>query len=522
MPASPQEPDMKSTIHANKPFDSSNENLILTADDYLESLRDGREIWYDGEKIKDITTHPAFKYAARSVARFYDVMHDKDRQDELLLTDSHGITTHKFFAPSYSSEELLAARSAIALSQGINYGWMGRTPDYKAAFMAHLADNSGFYDKPYQGNAVNWYKKYAKQCLHLNHVLVDPPVDRSKERFDMRDVYLSVDRDDDRGMYVSGAKMVATGSALTHATFVGMTANISAPMKEGRDEDLAIVFFADMDTKGLKMISRPSYEHKADSPFDAPLSARYDENDAVLVMEKAFIPWENVLIYRDVERCKKLYPGTGFFNRYNFQAAIRLAIKLTFTYGLFIEAAKSGGIYGFRGVQAGAGELISLRNQVWALTRAMCYDTVPCGNGVVPKPELAATVRQFVTNIWDRVRFLYETLLAGAPIYTVSSSKDLANEELRPTIDRYFPGTGMGAEDRIKLFKLVWDTVYSEFAGRHALYERNYSGAQEQQRLDVLKQAEISGSANEAAELVEKCMSDYDATGWVHEDWARA
>lgn len=510
---------MTSAKPKNSKFDPKNGSSVFTAEEYLDSLRDGREIWYDGEKVKDVTAHPAFRNAARSVARFYAAMHDPKHQEQLLLTDSFGITTHKFFAPSYGSEELLAARDAIALSQGINYGWLGRTPDYKAAFMAHLADNADFYDTDYRDNAIGWYKRYAKKCLHLNHVLVDPPVDRSKERFDMREFFVSVDRDDDRGVYVSGAKMVATGSALTHSTFVGMTANISAPMKEGRDEDLAIVFFADTDTKGLKMISRPSYEIKADSPFDSPLASRFDENDAVLVMEEAFIPWENVLIYRDVERCKSLYPGTGFFNRYNFQAAVRLAVKLTFAYGLFVEAAKAGGIFGFRGVQAGAGELVSLRNQVWGLTRAMCYDTIPCGNGVVPSPELAATVRQFMTNVWDRVRFLYETLLAGAPIYTVSSTKDLANKQLRPTIDRYFQGTGMGSEERIKLFKLVWDSIYSEFAGRHALYERNYSGAQEQQRLDVLRQAELSGSADAAADLVQKCMADYDASGWLAKDW---
>jgi len=119
----------------NKPFSKKAKNNIYTGAEYLASLDDGREIWYDGKKVKDVSNHPAFRNAARSVARFYDAMHNPELQDDLLLQDEHGIITHKFFAPSHSNQELDAARKAIAISQRVNYGWMGRTPDYKAAFM---------------------------------------------------------------------------------------------------------------------------------------------------------------------------------------------------------------------------------------------------------------------------------------------------------------------------------------------------------------------------------------------------
>ena len=117
----------------------------------------------------------------------------------------------------------------------------------------------------------------------MNHVLIDPPVDRAKPRVDVRDVYVTLDREDDRGIYVSGAKMVATGSALTHATFVAMNSGVAARLESGRDEDMALVFIVDMNTPGLKLISRPSFEAAAKSPFDAPLASRFDENDAVVV-----------------------------------------------------------------------------------------------------------------------------------------------------------------------------------------------------------------------------------------------
>ncbi|HJM01511.1 MAG TPA: 4-hydroxyphenylacetate 3-hydroxylase N-terminal domain-containing protein, partial [Arenicellales bacterium] len=268
-------------------------NDLLTGQAFLDSVRDGREVWYAGERVKDVTAHPAFRISARNIARLYDSLHDPAHREQLTRTDKYGILTHKFFAPSYTAEELLEARDAIALWQRMTYGWMGRTPDYKAAFMAQLAEGFNFYD-PFGENALNWYRKYAAQGLFLNHVLVDPPVDRNRPHHEATDVFVNVTRDDDRGIYVSGAKMVATGSVLTHATFVAPNSGTAARMQVGKDEAFALVFIVDMETPGLKLIARPSYELKADSPFEAPLASRFDENDSVLVFHEAFIPWENV------------------------------------------------------------------------------------------------------------------------------------------------------------------------------------------------------------------------------------
>ncbi|MFT7586315.1 MAG: 4-hydroxyphenylacetate 3-monooxygenase, partial [Cellvibrionaceae bacterium] len=123
-------------------------NHMLTGESYLASLDDGREIWYHGERVKNVATHPAFRNSARSMAQLYDALHDPATQDDLTMVDKFGIRTHRFFAPSYSVDDLKRARNAIAIWQRINYGWMGRTPDYKAAFMAQLAEGHSFYD-PY-------------------------------------------------------------------------------------------------------------------------------------------------------------------------------------------------------------------------------------------------------------------------------------------------------------------------------------------------------------------------------------
>lgn len=490
-------------------------DAMLNGEEFLASLQDGREVWFDGEKVDNVTTHPAFTNSARSIAGLYDALHAPETADTLTTVDRLGNRTHRFFAPSYNADDLKGSREAIAVWQRMTYGWMGRTPDYKAAFMAQLAEGHTFYGQ-YGDNALEWYRRSASQVLYMNHVLIDPPVDRSRDRADVRDVFVTVDREDDNGIYVSGAKMVATGSALTHATFVAVNSGVAARMEPGRDDDMALVFITDMDASGMKLICRPSYEAAAKSPYEAPLATRFDENDAVIIFDNTFVPWENILAYRDVETCKGFYASSGFFNRYNLQSATRLSIKLEFAAGLLIRGTQASGTYEFRAVQAAIGELISMREVVWALTTAMVSDPEPgIGGTVVPRLQTAAASRLYSTNTWDRVRTLFESYLAGAPIYTVSSPADLLNDELRPSIDQYFRGTGVDAEGRLKLFKLVWDALYSEFAGRHALYERNYAGNQEQQRIDVLNWANVRGDADRFCSMVDDCMDDYDLEGWT-------
>src|SRR5438094_1254357 len=126
----------------------------MTGAEYLESLRDGREIWIYGERVKDVTAHPGFRNTARMVARLYDSLHNPETKPLLTTaTDTgNGGFTHRFYQGSRNAEDLVAARDAIAGWARISYGWIGRSPDYKAAFLATLGANSGFY-APFEENA---------------------------------------------------------------------------------------------------------------------------------------------------------------------------------------------------------------------------------------------------------------------------------------------------------------------------------------------------------------------------------
>jgi 4-hydroxyphenylacetate 3-monooxygenase len=487
--------------------------------EYLEALRDGREVWLYGERVKDVTAHPAFRNAARMVARLYDALHDP-AQAAVLTTETDtgsGGRTHKFFRASRSAQELLEARDAIAAWARIGYGWMGRSPDYKASFLGTLGSHSDYY-APYDANARRLYQETQERVLFLNHALINPPVDRNRPPHEVKDVFVHVEKETDAGPIVSGAKVVATGSALTQRNFIGQYSTL--PLQQ---EEFAVVFVLPMATPGLKLICRPSYELAAavmGSPFDYPLSSRLDENDAILVLDRVLIPWENVLIYRDIEKVSNFFPASGFVNRFTFHGATRLAVKLDFIAGLFMKATEAMGSNQFRGVQAAVGEVLAWRNMFWGLSTAMAAHPNPGPKGtVLPNVDYGLAYRVLATVAYPRVKQLIEEVVASGLIYVNSSALDFKTPELRPYLDKYLRGSnGYDAEHRIKLMKLLWDAVGSEFGGRHELYERNYAGNHENIRMEALFTAMANGVADACKGLAERCLGEYDLDGWTAPD----
>ncbi len=199
-----------------------------TGSEFLESIRDGREIYIYGERVKDVTTHPAFRNSARMVARWYERFHDNAAEIGVPCDNGSGKITHPFFLGSKTSEALVKSKQAIMDLQQPAFGWMGRSPDYKASFLGTLGANSAFYGE-YAGNARNWYNRTQQRLDYWNHAIVNPPIDRDRPIEEVADVFMHVERETDAGVIVSGAKVVATGSALTHYNFI---AHYGIPIKD--------------------------------------------------------------------------------------------------------------------------------------------------------------------------------------------------------------------------------------------------------------------------------------------------
>jgi 4-hydroxyphenylacetate 3-monooxygenase len=490
----------------------------LPSEDYLASLRDGREIWIYGERVKDVTTHPAFRNTVRMMARLYDTLHGEKKNILCGSTDTgSGGYTHKFFKAPRNAEEMVESRDAIAEWARVTYGWMGRSPDYKAAFLATLGANPDFYE-PYSENARRWYKKVQEEVTFVNPAIVNHPVDRNKELSEVRDVYMHVENETDGGLIVSGAKVVATTSALTLYNFIAN--NGALPIKT---KDFAFVCIVATNSPGVKLFCRPSYEFAAaavGSPFDYPLSSRLDENDSIIVFDKVFVPWENVFAYGDIEKVNNFFPRSGFLPRFMFHGCTRLAVKLDFIAGLLLKGVDATGSKEFRGVQTQVGEVLAWRNMFWGLTDAMARTTTPWTPGyVLPNLEYGLAYRVAASVVYPRLKEIIENVLASALIYMPSHSSDFKVPEVAKYLDQFVRGSnGYSAVERVKLMKLMWDAIGTEFGGRHELYERNYFGNHESIRFETLMVADLMGQSAKYKGFAEQCMAEYDLDGWTSSD----
>ena len=331
----------------------------------------------------------------------------------------------------------------------------------------------------------------------INHAIIHPPVDRNMAPGapgGPTDIYMRVTKETDAGIRVSGAKVVATGSALTHFTFVAHHGLIPV-----QDKNFAMVFMVPTNATGVKLICRVSNEQRAavlGSPFDYPLSSRLDENDAIFVMDDVLVPWEDVFVYADVEKANNFFPRTGFLPRALLHGCTRLAVKLDFITGLLIKATEMTGARGFRGVEANIGEVIAWRNMIWGLSDAMAQDRRsvdrrlrPAGHGAGRRLSGAGARGLRADQEPDRedrgqradLPQLARARLQGAGAAQVS----------RPVCARL--GRRRRGRAREADEAAVGRGRHASSARRHELYEINYSGSHEEIRRYALFGAIASG-----------------------------
>jgi 4-hydroxyphenylacetate 3-monooxygenase len=171
-------------------------------------------------------------------------------------------------------------------------------------------------------------------------------------------------------------------------------------------------------------------------------------------------------------------------------------------------------------VRSNLGEMLHWRNVFWGLSDALARTpgSTICGRPV-PSPSHGGAYQMLSSLAYSRVRELVSQSIASGLIYVNSHARDFDVPELRPYIDRYIRGSnGMEAVERVKIMKLLWDCVGTEFAGRHELYERNYSGSYESIRTGALDTAEAAGVGTLLRNYAGQCMTEYDTHGWTVPD----
>jgi 4-hydroxyphenylacetate 3-monooxygenase len=248
------------------------------------------------------------------------------------------------------------------------------------------------------------------------------------------------------------------------------------PLREG-DERYAVSFAVPMNARGLKILSRKSYEEAAPSVFDNPLASRFDENDAVLYFDDVQVPWDRVFINQDIAMCQRQFHATPAHVYQNYQAQIRLMVKLRFLVGIGRRIAETNGVIGFPQVKEALGSLAAQTTLVDALVHAMEVKGRMHGGYFIPDAPTLYAAQVLTQQLYGEIITGLRELAGGGLIMLPSSVADFADAGLRELIGKTQQSPAASSEGRVKLLKLAWDAVGSEFASRHTQYEMFYSGA---------------------------------------------
>lgn len=453
--------------------------MTRSGSDYIRGLRDERRVFIDGEYVSDVGSHPAFAGAVRSIAKVYDQANDLENRSTMTFSSpSTGEPVNLAFLIPRSEDDLRRRRVSLRRSAEVTVGMMGRGPEHVAGFLAGWAARPDIFaagGERYASNVTAFYEHVRDNDLYCSYAIVPPQIDRSKPAHQQEDphLYAGVTEERKDGIVLSGAQMLGTGAAISDYLILSCI----VPLRPG-DEDYAISVAIPIGAPGLKVYSRRGYAAAASSVFDYPLSSQFDETDSLIVLEDVFVPWERVFIYRDLKVVSDQWNRTPAHLLGNNQAQIRFSVKLDLLAGLAMKVAQMNGSDAFPPVRGTLGELAAHAAMVSGLVYAQEQNCEIDDRGVAwPGRAECFAVQTLQSQFYPRLLTLVRDLCGGGLIQLPSAVSDYDVPEASADLERFVQSPGFTSLERVKLLKLVWDMVGSEFGSRHEQYEMFYAGA---------------------------------------------
>jgi 4-hydroxyphenylacetate 3-monooxygenase len=446
-----------------------------TGGEHIDALRDGRTIILDGAQITNHVDHPAFANAVRTGAALYDLAALPANVERMTFASpTSGRRVSRAWQLPANYQELVQRREALDEISRSTFGWVGRTPDHVASALSAMLMSIDLFERhgPARAAAVRDYFTWARDNdVWCGYAIVPSQIDRLPPRIPGEQADAAIVDEDSEGITVKGSRQLSTGLPMAQELLVAAV----RPLKPGQ-ENVSFTAMVPLSAKGLKLISRRSYEAHSVSPFDFPLSSRYDENDSVVYFDEVKIPWERVFIHNDVEMARAQWFDTPLMAYQNYPAQVRLSNKLAFLVGLAHRMAQANGSLQIPGTQEALGQMAAEANQVRAMVLAMEVNGTQYGEYFIPDPSIQYSAQVLSQQLYPKFITRFRELAGGSVLARPSSHLDLTSPSSAEYIERT-QGSGLqSALDRVKLFNLAWDAVGSEFASRHTQYEMFYAG----------------------------------------------
>jgi 4-hydroxyphenylacetate 3-monooxygenase len=449
-----------------------------TGQDYIKGLQEQpREVWLDGQRIADVTTHPALCHGVRSIAALYDMQHDAKLRDEMTYrspTSGHPVGL-SFIVPK-SLEDVQRRGQMMLHWARASCGMMGRSPDFLNVNFAAWAAASDYFarNRPeFKTNIERYYEYIREHDLTLTHALINLQRQRSPlgGQHLSEDTALRVVHETDAGIIVKGSRVLATLGPISDE--IAVYSPRLRKMSEG-SSPYALNFSIPCGTPGVRFLCRESFD-LGRSHFDHPLGSRFEEMDAVVFFDNVLVPWERVFLLGDVDLVNDTAVATHSHVHTAHQGAAKNIAKSELMLGVALLMAETLGSTQVPHVQERLAELMVHTEVMKASLRAAEVDATLDRWGVMcPAGLPLEVIRTLFMNVYPRMVEILQ--LMGSSSFMIIPSEADFQSALKPEIEQYLATDSASARERVKLFRLAWDMACSAFAGRQVLYERFFAG----------------------------------------------
>jgi len=442
--------------------------MIRTGADYIESIRDGREVFVGGEKVKDVPNHPMFKPLVDIRAHIYDMQHDPNTRPIMAYEEDGEWNAIGNKLPHTQADWWDKRRATDTLLEDIG-GIVTRVGDETVGEMWSLFDGQDVLnevDPQFSANIRNHIGKVLKADPFHVSANTDPKGDRSKAPQDQDpDMLLHVVKETDAGIVVRGAKY-ETAAAYANQAFTKPTI---ANWGNDAYSDYAVGFICDLGSPGLKFICRTGFAGRAPAE-DYPLSNKFDEVDTIVIFDNVLIPWENVLFYRHTKAAAFI---RATLHRYSAFAFVQRNLKLAdMMIGAALFNARQTGLDKQQAVQEKLAQLAIYREGINAhLTASIALAERSPGGLMMPNQSLLYTGRVLACSQLHEMMHIAREL-CGGQICVTPDAAAFAAPETKPWLDKYYSiNENWIADDRRKLLAFARDLLNSDYAGHRLTFQ---------------------------------------------------
>ena len=442
--------------------------MIRTGQQYRDSLRDGREIHINGEKVKDVTTHPMFKPLVDIRARIYDMQHEPATAGIMTYGQDGELSAIGNKLPLVQADWWDKRRATDTVLETIG-GVVTRVGDETVGEMWSLFDGQDLLNEVDPQFSVN-IRNHIHKVVHHDpfHVSAntDPKGDRSKPPQEQDpDMLLHVVKETDAGIVVRGAKF-ETAAAYANQAFTKPTI---ANWGNAALSDYAVGFVCDLGSPGLKFICRTGFAGRAPLE-DYPLSNRFDEVDTLVIFDNVLIPWENVLFYRHTKAASYI---RATLHRYSAFAYVQRNLKLAdMMIGAALFNARQTGLDKQQAVQEKLAQLAVYREGINAhLTASVALAERSPGGLLMPNQSLLYTGRVLACSQLHEMMHIARELCGGQICITPDAAA-FRDPESGPWLEKYYTiNEDWVADDRRKLLAFARDLLNSDYAGHRLTFQ---------------------------------------------------